>query len=565
MATVRKFGRTVQPAGVPSVRRNAARSAIAEGAGLAEAQARTYEAVASAGNAVARIGIQKYTEITDTERKRANEVARLSWSNKLDAWELNRIHDPEKGALVLRGEQAFTLPEEVDREFNELAGQIEQSLGNDEQRLAFARDVSQRGTSVALTVRRHVAGEIREFDAKQLEATVASTASLAAANALSPKVAGEHMARGVEAIQTYGKRSGMPADAIAAQVAAYQSGTHIGIINNLLSHDQERAAEVYFAAAEEAGQIAGDKVDDVRKAIKVGSIRRQSQEVSDEIVTAGGTRAEQLAKAREIEDSDLRDAVTQRIKVRADEAEEDARAAAEDTSRVVYDILDRTKDVTKIPPGVWSQMTGDQRSRARNYAESLVQRPAGTASIKTDQRVFYMLSRMATEDPEAFAKVNLYDLAKSKLSDSDFQQVTGWQMSRRTGKPDAALDNVFTTTQIFDRTAKAAKFATDTTEGQALFSRFTQDVEREQRATGKKLSSTDQQAILDRLLISQTTGGDDWIPFNEKTKRGYEMTIDDIPASSRRALVAELESQRIDPSEANILEAYLRHLAKAKK
>jgi hypothetical protein len=139
MATVRKFNRGVSPQAAPNVRRNASRSAIAEGAGKAAADAQKFEAVASAGNAVARLGIQAYTDIRDKERRNANAIALETASNKLDAWELARIHDPEKGALNLRGEQSFTLPEEVDREFNELAGQIEQQLGNDEQRLAFSR------------------------------------------------------------------------------------------------------------------------------------------------------------------------------------------------------------------------------------------------------------------------------------------------------------------------------------------------------------------------------------------------------------------------------------------
>jgi hypothetical protein len=563
MATVRRFNRGVQPQGAPNVRRNASRSAIAEGAGKAAADAQKFEAVASAGNAVARLGIQKYVEIKDAERVRANQVALDTAQNKLNAWELSRIHDPEKGALNLRGEQAFTLPEEVDREFNELAGQIEQSLGNDEQREAFARIRSQRGTSIALTVRKHVAGEIRQFDEDQLKATVASTASLAAANALSPKVAGEHMARGVAAIQAYGKRSGMPADAIAEQVARYQSGTHIDIIENLLAHDQERAAEVYFAAAEEAGQIAGDKLDDVRKAIETGTLRRKSQEVSDEIIKRGGTLTAQREAAREIDDPKLRDEVMQRIEHEAVISERAERDAEEARSRGVYDILDKTKDVRKIPAGVWASMSGNERAAARRYADSLIETPEG-GSIKTDQRVFYTLSRMATDDPTGFAKVNLWGY-KDKLSPSDFQQIVGWQMSRAKGESSPQLDNVFTTTQIFDRSAKAAKIATDTPEGQALFKRFAEDVEREQRAAGKKLSSTDQQAILDRLLISQTTGGNDWIPFNERTKRGFEMTIDDIPAASRRMLVRELERNRIEPSESNILEAYLRSLQKAKK
>jgi hypothetical protein len=172
---------------------------------------------------------------------------------------------------------------------------------------------------------------------------------------------------------------------------------------------------------------------------------------------------------------------------------------------------------------------------------------------------------MATDDPAGFTKVNLWSY-KDKLSPSDFQQIVGWQMARAKGESTQALDNVFTTTQVFDRTAKAAKFATDTPQGQALFKRFTEDVEREQRVNpGKKLSSSDQQAILDRLLISQTTGGNDWIPFNERTKRGFEMSIDDIPPASRRMLVRELERNRIEPTEGNILEAYLRSLQKAKK
>ena len=352
MPVVRGAERQVGTAALPGARRQAAETAESQGAGLARARATINDTIGAVGNMAARAGIAAFTGLREQERERANQVALLAASSELDKWELERLHDPEKGALNVRGEASFTLPEDIDQEYEKVAGTIEAKLGTPEQKAAWSRMKQERGANIALNIRRHVAGEMRTYETTKLKATIEGAQQLAIANALDPRRVGVEMTRAIDAMRAAAPRLGVSQEVLDQQIRAFQSGTHEGVIENLIANDQERAAAAYFAEARE--QIHGDRHDDITKMLEAGSLKKQGQEESDKIIAAGGTLTEQRAKAKQIADPKLRDEVMARIEHEATVQDRVEREQKEATMRGAYDIVDRTGRVGAIPSNVWA-------------------------------------------------------------------------------------------------------------------------------------------------------------------------------------------------------------------
>jgi hypothetical protein len=566
MPTVR---RTVQTSALPGARRTAAETALSQGAGVEQARGETGLAIARVGNAIAQPGYSIFARnaaetrrLQDEERRRADDLAVLGAENRLAEWERARLYDPKQGALTLKGKDSFELPEAIEEEFGKLAGEVERTMQTPEQKAAFARVRASRQNAVSMTVRRHVYGEMQTYRANELKARVDNAQDLAIHNALDPRRAGEELQRAVDAISLEAPRLGFGPEQVAAQIAGVRSNVHVGTIERLIENDQMTAAREYFEEA--SSQIAGDKLADIEKAIEAGALKANAQRESDRIVAAGGTLTAQREQARQIQDPDLRDAVMQRIEHENAVQERVDRETHEDRLRGVYDILDRQPNIANIPATEWSRMSGAERSSARAYAEA---KAKGTP-VETDLATYYSLMQKAAEDPEAFATENLLRY-RGKLHETEFKQLAGMQVSVRNGERRTDEVEAYSTfTQIFNDTLEGVGFDPDDAGALALRRRFEQMAETEARLAGKKkLTNTEIQEVLDRLVMNVTTEKGAWgniipggQPFWDVTKRGFDLSIDDVPQGMRPQIVDALRRKNIPITNDTILDTYLRHL-----
>jgi hypothetical protein len=559
-------GRRITRQGIPDARRSAASSAVAEGAGLAQAQEETGREIARLGSTVARIGTGIYAELRAKERRRADEVALLEANNQLDAFELG-LNDPNGGAFHTRGKAAFDMPEKVETDFNALADKISQGLGTPEQKLAFEKMRSNRGMGILLNLNRHVAGEIRSYEQGQLEGTLVNAVSLAGANAQDPARVAREIEKGEVAIRTVANGRGQSAEQTEQQLLNFRSGAHLSVINNLVS-DNPQAASAYFEETKD--QIAGDKWDEVKKQLKAGTQKKQAQTAADEIVAAGGTLTEQRAKAKAIEDSDVRDQTLAYIEHEAAVVEREQNDAHKEVLKTgVYDVLDKGRGIRGIDSRVWANLSGDERRSAQIYAEA----KARGIPIQTDASTFYSLMRQAIENPDAFVNTNLMQ-SRHRLSDPDLQQLASLQLSiSRSDKSaaDQVLAGFSTKQEIVDNTLATygidPKAKADTAEGKAvaqLYRMLDRRVDAVQTETGKKLTNTEIQQTLDGLLSQGTTVEGSWWnifpggkPFFDTKKRLIDTTADDIPSATKKAIEDARRKRGLPVSDATTLDTYL--------
>lgn len=590
MPRVPTLTRQVDPVALPGVRRTAAETAASRGAGVFEAEAGlaltrgrnaqvTGNAVAGFGDTVARAGAV-LGQIAMAEQQRADEVALMDADNKLSAWERKRLYDPQGGALAARGRDSFGLPESVAGEFEQVAGEIENGLGTDRQRRAFQRVKANRSAQIDLTLRRHVLGEMQQYEAGELKAFIDNSLSDMAANATDPRRAGFELAKAVDAVQRSGPRLGLGPEQIEAQVEAVRTKGHIGVIESLISQGQPGAARAYFEEAKE--QIAGESITRVEKALREGTIRKQSQSLVDKIVAEGGTLTEQRNKAKAIEDPDVRDAVTQRLEHEALIREREERERQETTLRGVYAVVEQSGgDINAVEPSVWASLDAKDLAGIRAYARNI----AKGEPVETDLETYYALMKKAAGTGAGFISENLLRY-KGKLSEGDFKSLVNLQTSLRTRAIDAAsdaekakaklvVDEFQSKTQVFNDRLTAYGLDPNPKEGTPEARAIAQlrgMLDRRVRAlsggeTGKTATNEEVREILDGILSSELTVRREgtWgglfsdAPFfdTERKARAFELTIEDISTSDRQRIEQVLRARRIPVNDATILETFI--------
>jgi hypothetical protein len=280
---------------------------------------------------------------------------------------------------------------------------------------------------------------------------------------------------------------------------------------------------------------------------------------------------------RQIQDPKLRDEVQQRVehqftlKDRAD-------AEAEKQSMIAgYNIIDKTGTVARIPTSTWASYAGSTRASMIAYARMKAE---GTP-VKTDQPTFYALMTQAGDDPQTFATANLLT-SRAKLSDSDFQQLAGLQLSikngERNGQNAQDLAAFSTKANLIDNTLaplgfpEPAKRTKDQAQAVAelyrMVDRSLDAVQAPDPKTGKARKATPaevQQAIDFAVGQSENVPGS-WraiynpfrYDFANATKRLIDTSIDDIPPGERQDLTRALHDSHQPVTDQTVIDLYVR-------
>jgi hypothetical protein len=571
MAVIRSR-RQVGPGALPGARLQSGQTPDSLGAGLEQQRAQSQQQIAGVFARGAQLAAGVVDDIVKTERENANETALLKASNELARWKTTTLYDPENGALTKKGEAALPIPEQVADSFNKTADQLRLGLGNEEQRRAFDRMRAREFEQVDLETRRHVFGEMQEFRASELKSAIDLGVDDATRAANDPRLVGAALNKLEGQLRTNLPKLGVGKDGIEEQVNAVRSKVHTGVISQLLATDQVGKARAYFE--ESKGEIAAEQLDDVEKALHAGGVKQQAQIETGKILADGGTLSEQRARAKEIADPDVQDEVLQRIEHEAAVKDKIDRDNHEALLKRAYDVLDTGRGVSAIPTADWAQMDPGDRASAWSYARAR----AEGIPIKTNQAAWYGLMTQAGDDPEAFAKVNLLTY-KSKLSDSDFQQLAGIQTSIKNGKRTGAdiedLAGFQTKREIVDNTLAAYGIETRPSEQskdeQAAVGALMRMLDRridiaqapDQRGKARKVSNTETQQILDELLGQTVDVPGSWWniwpggkPFFATKRKLIETTIDDVPATTRREIERALRDAKRPITDATVLDTY---------
>lgn len=582
MPVVRVTGRQVAPTPLPRARRTAAETALSEGAGVEEARVGTGLAIAQVGATVAETGLRVFAQQEAERRRQAEESRReadtaalVAADNRLSRWVIDRLQDPDTGALTIRGKDAQGLPEQLDQEFLEAAAEIEAGLTTAEQRAGFQPIRGARRNALQADIQPHVAKEKQKYYAAELQTAKENAKQQAIAHAAVPPLADAELQAGVRAIEAMGRQVGLGPDAIAHEVRALESEVVIGIIAQQLAEGHTTIARDYF---EDAGaKILPDKRDDVLRALRAGSVRQEAQQAADRIVGAGGTLTAQREQAKAIADPDVRDEALKYVEHEAQVRAAAAQAAHETRLRDALNVLDRTPDVRQVPGDLWVSLNREERNGLFDYAADR----ASGRPIQTDDRIYYDRIQEASTTPDAFAARNLLG-DRHHLADGDFKKLVDLQADIRKGdreKANAFLDAGFRSEDQLITEAlgglgfdAAAIAKTPTTrEGKALLElrrTFERQIGAHAALTGKLPTQDEKQQILDNILQQLATPGvarSFWFDtrgriFSNVAVEDVPTAVSKIPADDRRKIEEALRARGRAITDRAILDLYIDRL-----
>lgn len=561
MPVVQRYGeRKVATDALPGVRKSSAETPLSEGAGLAEAQGQQAETIGRIATVQGSYATQQIEKVKQQE----DDLVTLAAQNQLG----KASADIATRAQEVKGRDTLALPDTTTHDFNTAADAIANGLSNDRQREAFAKVRARHDLNLYETVGRHVSNEMQAYRSSELKSAIDLGINQVAANALDPRRGKEELDQMIAAVQQQGPAMGWGPAQVADQVANIRSAAHIAVVQRLVDNNQPTNAKIYYEETQH--EINGEKRGDLEKLLAHSTQRADGQREADVIIAAGGSLAEQRAKAKDLQDPNTRAAAMTLIEHEAAVNEKAARDGEEHLLDAVYTrLMGNGGDLRSIQP-TELQALGKHLPALRSFALSL----AKGEPPDTDPAVYYALKTMST-DPgmrEAFLHENLL-AHRNTLSKGDFEKLVDLQSSMRKGDQEKAdhLNAAFLTHKElvennlyqYGIPTKDTKAQPQTAEQKATIAQLYRMLDQkttELQAGGKKATNQDLQSEIDRALMRHVTVTQPrffGLTTGDVDKRLLGLTIADVTPVEKAALAAALRQRNQPVTDVTMMDLYI--------
>lgn len=551
------------------------------------------------GGAVARatVGLgQVLSQVGEQLEKKNDEQAVFEARRKLDEWERSTLYDPEKGVVAKRGVDALSLPGKVTADYDKFASQVAGTLGSNRQRQVFQDMAQSRRNQVADFTVRHATQQKEVYERGQVNADMAASGDRAVLLASNGDTLGAKAELDVASgrLASFMRARGMSGEEIAGAVKENSSKTHTAVIQALVNNGDPTGAKAYLDN-NGAAMLEADKIR-VNGVLKEGVLRAKSQAFADETMPQNLGLEATLERAREQFKADplARDAAVQEIKTRFAEREAATSLVQKQNGDTAWKIITNGGSRKQIPAQVWNSLAGEEQRQINDYIEQKWRRAKADAKgDDIDPDAYYNLRMMASEQPDAFAKIDLAKVSpmvsakhmdqliniQSGINKGDLKLMQSQETLKRTvGMLKAEIGSAGIDLTITEKDKNSAK-AKETT---AFIGAVTQALDSAVAAKGGPLTDAEARSIGMGMLREGIEQGSGIFGIGQTKKRGYQIATDpdikpganfvaarfgDIPEAVRKDLVMTYRAQSgrgtrplTDADEAAIERAYTKGL-----
>ncbi len=376
----------------------------------------------------------------EVEQDRLDSERAESTFNRLREQQVDLAYGDE-GYLQVKGNDATSrkLYEDYNKRFDEAAARLEEDLANDEQKRKFRERTQVARLQFGEGLLRHVMREGEAAAKQTYNDTMTVEVNAGAASWASEGDVQLSAERIRASVRERGAHMGWSDTQVKAETERHLSALHTAVIEQMVVNDAGAAREYYKAHRKD---IAGTARPALERYIREGTVRRSSQESADAIMAGMDARVgdEQwrlatgraLAQARAIDSPEKRDATVKRVQQRINEMEVQRDARREGEANDAWErVLQSGGDLDAVPTTLMSTLRAEQPAvvvALERYAEG---RSKGDEPV-TEYSRYYELEQLASEQPEAFAKLNLM-ADRDKLSDKHFDRLSGLQRATKAG------------------------------------------------------------------------------------------------------------------------------------
>lgn len=537
-------GNRVNQAALPGARVQSSASAADFGGTQAAEMIQMGKGIEGAGRDITR------TATVMQEREDADMIFRAEAALKEKQLEFDRQVNERKGA------QAWGAAEEAAKFWNDTSAEVGATLKTDRQRRLFEQTTLKLRTPHLDTIARYEAGQRRASVEESANASIVSSIDLAAANAGNTEILGIARDDITRRTQTVAKLNGWPPERAEVELTKNLTMLHKQVIQAQIDKDP-RAAREYYELNKE--QIAGSERDGLEKTLNEGNVRLTAQEAGDKVIADGMSETEALAWVRQNYEGEEESAAVTEIKTRFSEVDGALKAQQKAVSDQAWEIVANGGGRGQIPAGVWAQLDAKEKIQINDHLRTRAER-AKNGDVKTDIASLYDLNKMAVNDPEGFAQMNLLASPEfNKLSRGDQEQMIKLQATVAKGGP-AVKELQTVDGQI---SAAVAPLKLDKVEAAIAENRIRAAIDAEAQARGKALDAAERQKVVDRMLIEGEVVNGRWYR-NDPDRRMFEVYgtedaakfVPQIPRDERRKIVEALERAGRKATDAEIARLY---------
>lgn len=287
-----------------------------------------------------------------------------------------------------------------------------------------------------------------------------------------------------------------------------------------------------------------------------------------------------------ISNPSVRQATAQRISTLLKVQEQQQKAQLEALKSQAFAVVDAGNSPDQIPAMVRAQLGREEMSGLWSYYDARAK-----GNVQTDDRTLYDLQTMFAQDPASFAEIDLFKY-KDRLSNSDWEKVTGWRQTALTDQRKAQEQGVQigSAMKLAENQLEAVGITTTGKKGDARekeaarIAQFqmalTAQMEEFSRANdNKKPTDADIQMMINRLLLPVVIKEErsiwnplktPWSSHSERNAMAFEaqtrpdgsvvevqVKYADIPIDLRRGIATDLERELgRKPSEEEVVDRY---------
>lgn len=413
--------RQVAPAPLPNVRVPVQAPAGAFQSGLEQALP-----------AIAQASAQRDVQTRAFELKvkqDGDEMAVNSAERKLADARISILQDPQKGALNRRGVNALGSLADAQEAWQKATSDIGATLQNDEQRARFAtRERGHYGQMIE-QIAAHTSAEVRKADALDSKSFLDDGLSAVHGD---PTKAPSAITDARKRLIEFGQREGWSPETLKEKASEHVSDIHttaIGALVERKTYDSAKAAKAYLDA--NRGEMTGKQLVQADKLVAAGLVDGEALKATDTIL-GDVQKAEQqgtpqtlmqaLEQTKTIEDPKVRAEVSRQVRRHFADIAADQRQQRAAAFQSAGQILEQTKDLSKIPTATWMLLSPAER-RGLKHDEDQARHPEKRKTSDMETYMSLLNASVLNEDTrQAFAKVNLYKY-RTVLSDADYKEM----------------------------------------------------------------------------------------------------------------------------------------------
>jgi hypothetical protein len=441
--------------------------------------------------------------------------------------------------LTKKGKDAFSAPDVYGKRFDDGVEELQKGLSNDAQRFLARRFVDRHRAELDDTIQKHVFTESQKFAAEVETSAIQASIDDAAYNYQDPEKLQASLDSLKETVIRSGARNGEDQKVTSERLQDTISKAHTAVINRMLANGQDLGAKAYYNGVKD--EVSGRDATVLDKALNEGTIRGESQRLSDEILSKPISETQALAKAKEAakDNPELRDALVDRIRQEFSIREQAKRNDEENSYRRYSSLIDGGGSFNQIPPAEVAAMTPEMKVKLQTYEKNKIE----GRLVATKPEVYYQLRTMF-EDPGRRNEAIKYNLLQNlnDVSGDELKQLMNLQAGLRKGddKTIKLLDGFQSDRNVVDGilveagiNPKAKPTTTDGKKTAKLYDAVDKRLLQFQSQTGKKANNDDIRRIADELIMEVVTDRGHTvltgfpilseITFGTKKKRKFEL------------------------------------------